>query len=64
VDKKYGGYTLAQLSELIAASETTEQSIDEICGGDSETSCLIIKDLVAEIERCTWKVVVKTKIKS
>lgn len=48
--KTYGGYTLDEIDVFIKASEDTEESFDIVAsGGDSATSCMVIKDLVAEM---------------
>jgi hypothetical protein len=47
--KKYGGYTLEQLEQMVLDSNETQTSIDDLCGGDQAASCLIIEDLLARI---------------
>lgn len=48
--KKYGGYSVSAIEEFIDASEEIDESIDYLAGDDA-TSCLIIKDLLAEVKR-------------
>lgn len=56
--KKYGGYTVAAIEEVIQCSEQTEESIDYIMHDDA-TGCLIIKDLLAEVKRLEAIILVK-----
>jgi hypothetical protein len=53
--RTYGSYTFDQLKELIVASNESESSIDDLCGGDGAASCNIIEDLVARIEELEAK---------
>lgn len=50
-ERKYGGYTIKQIKEIIASSDELGESVDDLCGGDGAASCNIIRHLVMRVER-------------
>ncbi|PXW23369.1 hypothetical protein [Paraburkholderia caballeronis] len=50
MDKKYGGYTAAELREFIEHSENNGEGIDAITGDDDCTSATVIRDLLKEVD--------------
>lgn len=50
-ERKYGGYTIKQLREIVASSDELEESVDTLCGGDGAASCNIIRHLLMRVEQ-------------